>query len=349
MIFRCGALLLSLALFGSGCANTDTIPAGPPQATFDFSINSDPPGANIVMNGQSIGSTPLRIPVEIFAKGKWDWIELWEKSVFTANIPRPLPTPWQTSFRFSLNKDGHYGMDVDYPWGRFVSPAWERIKTSWDETALKTRYIDIFRAVGSASHTFVLPIKAKEFAENLGSLIRTKDFYGAEELRVRRITTLGDLLRSDCKSRDCSHGSIEVYLDPVESQLMRAEIDRLVHLVGLLDPQLMMMRDQLAAKLRDEDLEAAYRLAEAIAAMEMKYFPEPQPVVVVQSPESSAAQGSMETARIVVQQKPYYGATHIINSITAMKSKQISAEEYRKAYGAAQLLDILGFSDWLNK
>ncbi|MFZ2147251.1 MAG: hypothetical protein WAV28_08530 [Sedimentisphaerales bacterium] len=58
------------------------------------------------------------------------------------------------------------------------------------------------------------------------------------------------------------------------------------------------------------------------------------------------SQGKQE---IVVQQKPYYGVTNIIQALGAIRGNKLDPEAYQRAFGTAQLLDIMGGGEFLNK
>jgi hypothetical protein len=133
---------------------------------------------------------------------------------------------------------------------------------------------------------------------------------------------------------------------------MVSELEQLRHVVGLLDPQLMALRKQLLAKLHEGNIEAGLALAQAVAAMEKKYFPEPPPQpVIVQAPTQTSVQSTSESQvpqsqskqEIVIQQRPYYGVQNIVEAVGAMRGSKLQPEAYQKALGGAQLLDILGF------
>ena len=191
------------------------------------------------------------------------------------------------------------------------------------------------------------------FAKKLGEAINQEDYYGAEELRLSRIRELEDRLEENKKWDKLSDNRTSTGL--VQVELMNSELDRLRHLVGLLDPQLMALRKQLLAKLHDGDVNAAFGLAEAVSAMEKRYFSEPPPrQIIVQVPNQASAQPTIVTQdqgkqELIIQQKPYYGVQNIVQALGAMRSDKINPETFQKSLGTAQLLDIMGIAETLNK
>ncbi len=49
------------------------------------------------------------------------------------------------------------------------------------------------------------------------------------------------------------------------------------------------------------------------------------------------------------KQLPYYGATHIVEALSAIRGNKVNPAAVRRAMGGAKLLDIMGFSDFLNE
>jgi len=189
------------------------------------------------------------------------------------------------------------------------------------------------------------------FSRGFAQVVNSDDYYGAEELRLRRIDELESLLKQSPE-----HG--RPFVDKVLGNLMASEIDQLKHTVGLLDPQLMAMRKQLVAKLQAGDIETAFALAQAVSSMERRYFPEPPPQqIIVQAPNQESVQSTIQSQvvqgqvkqEIVIQQKPYYGAQNIVEALGAMRGSKLNPEAYQKALGGAQLLDIMGFGSMINK
>lgn len=196
------------------------------------------------------------------------------------------------------------------------------------------------------------------FSRQFAEVVNSDDYYGAEELRLRRIDELESLLK---ETREVANGALSLgktVVDNVQGKLLESEIDQLKHTVGLLDPQLMAMRKQLLAKLQAGDMEAAFAIAQAVSAMERRYFPEPPPQqIIVQAPSQDYAQANIQSQvaqgqgkqEIVIQQKPYYGAQNIVEALGAMRGSKLAPEAYQKALGGAQLLDIMGFGSMINK
>ena len=192
------------------------------------------------------------------------------------------------------------------------------------------------------------------FAQKIAKAIDQGDYYGAEELRLYRINQLEHQLKQNKEffSDESVPESALLITNAVHEQLIKSELDRLKHMVGLLDPQLMGLRKQLLAKLQEGDIDAAFALAKAVEAMEKRYFPpEPPKAVVVQAPSQTYAQQPQRQGKqeIVVQQKPYYGVTNIVQALGAIRGSKLDPEAYQRAFGAAQLLDIIGGGEFLNK
>lgn len=191
-------------------------------------------------------------------------------------------------------------------------------------------------------------------AQEISSTINKDDYYKAEELRLNRIAELERRLEQNKEISKLGAATT----DKVQSELIRSEVDSLKHLVGLLDPQLMALREVLLAKLHEGNVEAALALAQAVAAMEKRYFPETPPQqIIVQAPSQDSAQPNIQSQvaqgqgkqEIVIQQKPYYGAQNIVEALGAMRGSKLDPEAYQKALGGAQLLDIIGFGSMINK
>jgi hypothetical protein len=181
----------------------------------------------------------------------------------------------------------------------------------------------------------------------MAEVIDREDYFGAEELRLKRIEDLNALIARQDNSEDPMTTGI---VGDVHLRLAKSEIDRMQHIVGLLDPALMTMRKQLVMKLQQGDVSAAYNLARAVAAMESKYLPQPRPLILPESPSSQSSMVQEQNSQeVVVQQKPYYGVSDLVEAIGAMRGSKLNPEAYRKAWGSAKLLDILGFVSTMNK
>lgn len=339
--------------------NIQHIPQPPPEdyndvKTLNIVLLTDPGGAEIYADWKDqktrLGTSPMDLKISFC---EYDGV-VWFKDPPGWSGPKWFRTGNNILSVYPLYIGGQdfYGMYI-----------WTEISGTADGKYLSTNSGNVPLTDGYRIQPFGFPVKlvkhgrvlSREFAQ----VVNSDDYYGAEELRLRRIDELDFLLK---QSSEVANSSQLVYgktfVDKVQGQLMVSEIDQLKHTVGLLDPQLMAMRKQLVAKLQAGDMETAFALAQAVSTMERRYFPEPPPQqIIVQAPNQDFAQPTIQSQvaqgqgkqEIIIQQKPYYGAQNIVEAIGAMRGSKLDPEAYQKALGGAQLLDIMGFGSMINK
>ena len=368
------SLFAFLITFLFGCAANQvtqyTPPKPPPQPppegvqygqTMFVVINSIPSAADVFTvetssednrqscsKGEKLGNTPLSVPIKYC---EWDGAVWFKDCVLDGgNRWSPIIEGTAHRVRFYVKKEGYYGVWVNTHL-YFADDTGKFLNVGKGDGILTDGYrITLYKC----------PVKlvqhGREFAKEFAKAIEQRDYYGAEELRLDRIRTLKGRLQEEKDFWKNWNGGNSIGSDDTEKQLMASELDRLEHTVGLLDPILMGFRKQLIQNLNEGNIEAALGLAQAVAAMEKKYFPEPKSVVVQSqqippglTPAKLISPEPQAPERIVVQQKPYYGATHLVEALAAMRGSKVSPEAYKKALGGAQLLDILGFSNMLNR
>jgi hypothetical protein len=328
-----------------------TLPKPPPEGvqydkTLYVIITSIPSGADVFTvettpkegwhSGERLGNTPFSVPIKYC---EWDGVVWFKDCVLDGrNRWSHIIEGTDHRLRFYVKKEGYYGVCVNTH--HYFA----------DHTVLTDGY-----RITCNKCPVKLVQHGREFAKEFAKAIEQRDYYGAEELRLDRIRILKSRLQEEKEFWENWNSGDSIGSGITEEQLMASELGRLEHTVGLLDPILMGFRKQLIQRLNEGDVEAALGLAQAVAAMEKKYFPEPkpQPVKIVglasQPQAYTVSSQTQAPERIVVQQKPYYGATHLVEALAAMSGSKVSPEAYRKALGSAQLLDVLGFSDMLNK
>jgi len=335
-------------------------PQPPPEDYNDVKILNlvlltDPAGAEIYANGEGkktrLGTTPMDLKINFC---EYDGV-VWFKDPPGWSGPKWFRTGQNILSVYPLYIGGQdfYGM-------YFLT----HIAGTVDGTNLSTTNGNVPLTDGYRIRPFGFPVKlvkhGRVFSREFAHVVNSDDYYGAEELRLRRIDELEFLLKES--SEVAADNSQLVYgkaaVDKVQGKLMESEIDQLKHTVGLLDPQLMAMRKQLLAKLQAGDMETAFAIAQGVLAMERRYFPEPPPQqIIVQAPNQDSAQPTIQSQvaqgqgkqEIVIQQKPYYGAQNIVEALGAMRGSKLKPEAYQKALGGAQLLDIMGFGSMVNK
>lgn len=347
-----------LLVFVSGCA-TYTPPPPPPQPppesiqfdkTMYMVITSVPSGADVLTvkstsnsweSGEKIGTTPFSVPVKFV---EWDGAIWFKDSVFSSNRPwSPIIEGRGHRVRFYIRKEGYYGVIVNTHL-YFADRFGHNLNVVEGDGTLTDGYrITLYKCpVELIPH-------GREFAKKFARAIEKDDYYGAEELRLRRIQLLKNRIKENGEFWDNWSNGDGTQTGGVTSKLIASELEQLEHTVGLLDTQLMSLRKQLVKSLHAGDIEAAFALAQAVAVMEARYFPAPQKIVAQVPQVNPGTQQSKSPQRVVVQQKPYYGATHLVQALAAMRGSKVSPEAYQRALGGAQLLDVLGFSDLLNK
>lgn len=364
-------LMLIMLLFSSGCINTyqssyqkitPHIPQPPPEdykniQTLDLVLKTEPPDAEIYAEDKKtkLGSSPMDLKINFC---EYDGV-VWFKN----------PSGFSDTEWFRMPKDLHNSGYISY--GLYVGGQnfYRFYIITGIPGTLDGKYINISQnrqiplTDGLRIQPIGFPLKlvkhGRIFNREFAQAINSDDYYGAEELRLRRIDELETILEQSSVyiNKSLLVGG-EAVVDKVEGKLIKSEIEQLKHTVGLLEPQLMSMRKQLVVKLQSGDIESAYTLAQAVAVMEKRYFPEPQPQqIIMQAPNQVSTQPSnqfQEThsqakQEIVIQQKPYYGAQNIVEAIGAMQGNKLDPEAYKKALGGAKLLDIMGFADEFNK
>lgn len=269
--------------------------------------------------------------------------------------------------RTSTNESSEYDFKlyIDHRdcYGVFVSTGFRFDKTG--TRLIGSRGASSILLNGSQVRPYGFPVKllkhGRVLANDMAKAIDQGDYYGAEELRLGRINDLERQLGENKEffSDKSVPESGLTATNAVQGQLINSELDRLKHTVGLLDPQLMGLRKQLLVKLKEGNVDAAFALAQAVEAMEKRYFPlEPPPTIVVRESirEGTGSSGEVQAVQtggrqeIVVQQKPYYGVTNIVQALGAMRGSKLDPEGYQRAFGTAQLMDIMGVgASLLNK
>lgn len=349
-------------------------PEPPPEGhyfdkTLYVEIETDPRGASVsgverigygrhYRQGKRLGVTPLAIPIRFCEWGGQFWVK--PPYVYTDD-----PTVRPTTFR---GEPGIFNLWLYIEAADFYPVIYivqlkfvNQLGNTLDAVSVNIPLKDIdgyhLKADVLGSKLILVP-HGRVFVSNFSEAIERGDYYGAEELRLSRIRDLREALDPDHMKNLWGVSVSELRtqrgweITEVYESLMVSELEQLRHVVGLLDPQLMALRKQLLAKLHEGNIEAGLALAQAVAAMEKKYFPEPPPQpVIVQAPTQTSVQSTSESQvpqsqskqEIVIQQRPYYGVQNIVEAVGAMRGSKLQPEAYQKALGGAQLLDILGF------
>jgi hypothetical protein len=342
---------------------------------FYVTIESYPSGAEVYLTdeyqklNQRVGITPFDLPIEFC---KWDGVFWFKEPIFSVgqiwNIGATETRIRDTSGKWfrslvRCNEAEHHVLHLlirgkDY-YDIYVSFPLDIRLDRDDRRLLVIDGYEGYLLDGTSIIPYDFPVKlvqhGRVFSSKMSEEIERGDYYSAEEMRLTRISELENSLEENRKfAKDGITTTSQIH-----EQLMKSELDRLKHMVGLLDPHLMGIRKQLLAKLKEGDVDAALALAKSVEAMEKKYFPpEPPKTIVVQAPRREYVEPSRETQsdkaggkqEIMVQQKPYYGVTNIVQALGAIRGSKLDPEDYQRALGHAQLLDILGFgSELLNK
>jgi hypothetical protein len=295
-----------------------------------------------VSPGKKVGTTPFRIPITLC-----EWNEdIWFKNSVLGDGDRPWSPATGDSrhrIRFFLVKDGHYGLYVNTYLKYADLPARRILLGAGSEPATEEVHLALYGC------PIELTEHGRQFSERFASAIDRNDYFLAEELRLDRMRALQDRIQGGSASWGAFVMGYGEFLGNTTQKLVASELEHLTHTVGLLDPQLMAFRRQLVTTLADGDTEAALALAVAVATMEERYLPEPQPAVLAQSAEQPQWRQRQDPVALTVQRKPYYGATNIVQALSAMRGSKVSPDVYQKALGGAQMLDILGFASMLNR
>jgi hypothetical protein len=367
---------LFVLLFSGGCETQYVPPQSPPEdyndvKTLNLVLETEPAGAEIYATDSEgrktrLGTSPMDLKLSFCEYEGLVWLKAPHGSD---------DTKWRESRLFAPQYHLYIGGQDFYSIYFYTYFHDKYLNTSSPSSR------DVPLTDGKRIQPFGFPVKlvkhGRVFSREFTKVVNSDDYYGAEELRLRRIDELESIIKQTREAKERNRQEIynwignrsdmvlvayltsyyssgKVIIDEVTSKLMESEIDQLKHTVGLLDPQLMAMRKQLVEKLQAGDIETAFALAQGVSAMERRYFPEPPPQqIIVQAPAQPTIQSQVAQDQgkqeIVIQQKPYYGAQNIVEALGAMRGSKLNPEAYQKALGGAQLLDIMGFGSMINK
>jgi hypothetical protein len=275
-----------------------------------------------------IGTTPLEISLKF-------WQE--EDDIWLQGMPGGYETPWplplegqKHKLRYYLKKEAYYPILVN----TYLS-----IIDSNDKSFTAEKALDAFWE-GYRTDVFNCPIELIEdsgtFAVRFSAFVEEGDYNYAEKLRLERIRSLKTRIEENQQFLNNLASDYAKTNSEAINDLISAELELLEHTVGLLDKELMKRRKRLVEALDEGRYGPAYIQAKFIESLEKKYFPIYKPVVI-ELPY-------LEPDR----QKSKYGVKKIIRRLHFLTIKSASPKEYKKSLGDATLMDVMGFTQYLN-